>query len=136
MWIHSSLRMQECRDESEIYNYTCTNRFNFWIINSFMEYWGIRLTWLDCKPSGSKSTLYKVALAILINKLRGNISAVFFFIPVQWEIHLKSCQILFRLVYLWILSIFILLALLVDLEHGKLCLLFHCLLEFVWEVNL
>ena len=103
----------------------------------FMESWGVRLTWLDCNHSESKWTLYRVALAILINKLlKGNISAVFFLIPIQWEIHLKICQILFRLVYLWILSIFILLALLVNLEHGKLCLLFHCLPEFVWEFNL
>ena len=103
----------------------------------FMESWGVRLTWLDCNHSESKWTLYRVALAILINKLlKGNISAVFFFIPIQWEIHLKICQILFRSVYLWILSIFILLALLVDLEHGKLCLLFHCLLKFVWEFKM
>ena len=103
----------------------------------FMKSWGVRLTWLDCNHSESKWTLYRVVLAILINKLlKGNISAVFFFIPIQWEIHLKICQILFRLVYLWILSIFILLALLVNLEHGKLCLLFHCLPEFVWEFNL
>ena len=94
----------------------------------FMKSWGVRLTWLDCNHSESKWTLYRVVLAILINKLlKSNISAVFFFIPIQWEIHLKICQILFRLVYLWILSIFILLALLVNLEHGKLCLLFHCL---------
>ena len=39
------------------------------------------MTWLDCKPSGSKSTLYEVAVAIFINKLKGNISAVFFFYP-------------------------------------------------------
>ena len=28
---------------------TTTNRFNFRIINSLMEFWGLRLTWLDCK---------------------------------------------------------------------------------------
>ena len=45
----------------------------------FMESWGVRLTWLDCNHSESKWTLYRVALAILINKLlKGNISAVFF----------------------------------------------------------
>ena len=76
--VNSRLITHAGMNESEIYNYTCTNRFNFWIINSFMEYWGVCLTWLDCKPSGSKSTLYEVALAILINKLKGNISAVFF----------------------------------------------------------
>ena len=33
------------RDESEIYNY---QRFNFRIINTLMESWEVRLTWLDC----------------------------------------------------------------------------------------
>ena len=28
---------------------TTTNGFNFRIINSLMELWGLRLTWLDCK---------------------------------------------------------------------------------------
>ena len=28
---------------------TTTNGFNFRIINSLMEFWGLRLTWLDCK---------------------------------------------------------------------------------------
>ena len=79
--VNSRLITHAGMNESEIYNYTCTNRFNLWIINSFMEYWGVCLTWLDCKPSGSKSTLYEVAVAIFINKLKGNISAVFFFYP-------------------------------------------------------
>ena len=30
---------------------TSTNRFNFGIINSLMESWGVCLTWLDCKTS-------------------------------------------------------------------------------------
>ena len=48
----------------------------------FMESGGVRLTWLDCNHSESKWTLYRVASAILNNKLlKGNISAVFFFYP-------------------------------------------------------
>ena len=27
---------------------TTSNRFNFWIINSLMDSWEVRLTWLDC----------------------------------------------------------------------------------------
>ena len=28
---------------------TTANGLNFWIINSLMEFWGVCLTWLDCK---------------------------------------------------------------------------------------
>ena len=28
---------------------TTANGLNFRIINSLMEFWGVRLTWLDCK---------------------------------------------------------------------------------------
>ena len=28
---------------------TITNRFNFQIVNSLTESWGVCLTWLDCK---------------------------------------------------------------------------------------
>ena len=45
VWIHCSLRVQKCRDESEICN---LQRIPFWIINSLKESWGIQLTWLDC----------------------------------------------------------------------------------------
>ena len=41
------LRMQECRDESEIYNYT--KGFNIQIMSLLIQSWGVRLTWLDCK---------------------------------------------------------------------------------------
>ena len=53
--------MQECRDESEMKSTTANypassgfsrvtaNGLNFRIINLLMEFWGVRLTWLDCK---------------------------------------------------------------------------------------
>ena len=44
MWIHSSLHTQECRDESEIYNYPWIQLSN----NEWMGSWGVCLTWLDC----------------------------------------------------------------------------------------
>ena len=44
-WIHCSLRKQECRHESEIYNY---RRIQFLNIKLIMESWGVSLTWLDC----------------------------------------------------------------------------------------
>ena len=45
VWIHGSLRMQECRDESEIYNYQQIQLSNNKLINEML---GVRLTWLDC----------------------------------------------------------------------------------------
>ena len=44
--IHGSSRMQECRDESEIYIYQWIQLLNNKFINSFRA--GVRLTWLDC----------------------------------------------------------------------------------------
>ena len=38
--------MQECRDESEIYNYQRIQLSNNKFINVIL---GVRLTWLDCK---------------------------------------------------------------------------------------
>ena len=52
VWIHSSLCMQECRDESEIYNYQQIQLMN----NSLMESWGVRLTWLDCNKDVINNT--------------------------------------------------------------------------------
>ena len=49
VWIHGSLRMQECRDESEIYNCQQTQLSNKKIF--LMEFWGVHLTWLDCNNS-------------------------------------------------------------------------------------
>ena len=42
--------MQECRDESEIYNYQRIQLLNNEFINGIL---GVRLTWLDCN---NKST--------------------------------------------------------------------------------
>ena len=34
-----------------ILKFTTTNGLNFRIINSLMEFWGVRLTWLDCNDA-------------------------------------------------------------------------------------
>ena len=44
MWIHGSLHMLECRDESEIYNYQRIHLLNNKFINVIL---GVHLTWLD-----------------------------------------------------------------------------------------
>ena len=46
--------MQECRDESEIYNYQRIQLLNNKFINGIL-YWGVRLTWLDCKTQEPKN---------------------------------------------------------------------------------
>ena len=46
VWIHSSLSMQECRDESEIYNYQHIQVSNNKFIDGILG--GVRLIWLDC----------------------------------------------------------------------------------------
>ena len=51
MWIHCLSHMQECRDEPEINNY---GWIYFSIINSLMNYWGVRLTLLECKLESEK----------------------------------------------------------------------------------
>ena len=45
VWIHGSLRMQECTDESNIYNYQRIQLSNNKFINGIF---GVRLTWVDC----------------------------------------------------------------------------------------
>ena len=45
MRIHGLLRIQECRDESEIYIYQWIQLSNNKFINGIS---GVRLTWLDC----------------------------------------------------------------------------------------
>ena len=41
--------MQECRDESEIDNYQRIQLLNNKFINGV--WWGVRLSWLDCKEA-------------------------------------------------------------------------------------
>ena len=49
VWIHSSLSMQECRDESEIYNFQHIQVSNNKFINGILGGGGgVRLIWLDC----------------------------------------------------------------------------------------
>ena len=43
--IHDSLRMENAEINLKS---TTTYGFNFRIINSVMQSWGVRLTWLDC----------------------------------------------------------------------------------------
>ena len=50
MWIHSSLRIQECRDESEIYNYQRIQLSNNRLINGSLG------GTLDCNKFGLSST--------------------------------------------------------------------------------
>ena len=45
LWIQGLLRMQECRDECEIYNYQRIQLSNNKFINRILR---VRLTWLDC----------------------------------------------------------------------------------------
>ena len=46
---------------------TTTNAFNFQIINSLMQSWGVRLTWLDCNIK--KGTIMMNVMVVILFKL-------------------------------------------------------------------
>ena len=64
MGIHGSLHMQNADMNVES---STTNAFR--IINSLMESWGVRLTWLDCKVSDSSGVPIPTLKAVILNYL-------------------------------------------------------------------
>ena len=52
--VNSRLIIYACKNAEMNLKFTSTNGFNFWIINSLMESWGVRSTWFDCKRVRTK----------------------------------------------------------------------------------
>ena len=63
VWIQGSLRMQECRDQSEIYNYRRSQ-----LSNNKLDSWGVRLTWFECKLACSlwPSCVFQLVLHVFV----------------------------------------------------------------------